>query len=377
LDSFLFLKLFFSQSQFSFLPLQPTKKKFMKDITWKIASIFILIYVFVFGMLVPLKPGVERVSVANAKAGDTLQLGIEGYNTAFDAASSNKVWLKIDDKNAIQASTIRVESRTKLTATFHIPSFLPDPKKVSESSLILDNDADGAFAYPGAVFITQDSINANIGKSLWTQVPQQLHKTPFVNFPYRNILGETIRNTYFHVPLWFGMIILFIISGWHSGAYLKRKDKRDDAIAVAYTNIGLLYGILGIITGAIWAKNTWGQYWSFDVKQNMAAICTLIYGAYFVLRGSFEDEEKKARISAVYNIFAFCAMIPLLFVIPRLTESLHPGNGGNPAFGGEDLDNTMRMIFYPAIIGFSMFGAWIAQLIWRIRLIEEKKMMEE
>lgn len=349
----------------------------MKDITWKIASIFILIYVFVFGMLIPLKPGVERVSTSKAKAGDTLQLGVVGYNTAFNTASSNKVWLKLSDKNAIQANTIKVESRNKLTAIFYIPNFLPIGAKVKESTLLIDNDADGAFAYPGAVFITQDSINEAVGNTLWNQLPQNLHKTPFVNFPYRNILGETIRNTYFHVPLWFGMIILFVISGWHSGQYLRKRNKKDDLIAVAYTNVGLLYGILGIITGAIWAKNTWGQYWSFDVKQNMAAICTLIYGAYFVLRGSFEDEEKKARISGVYNIFAFCAMIPLLFVIPRLTESLHPGNGGNPAFGGEDLDNTMRMIFYPAIIGFSMFGAWIAQLIWRIQLIEEKRMMNE
>ncbi len=68
----------------------------------------------------------------------------------------------------------------------------------------------------------------------------------------------------------------------------------------------------------------------------------------------------------MYNVFAFVALIPLIFVIPRLTDSLHPGAGGNPALGGEDLDNTMRMIFYPAIIGWTLLGAWMAQLNYRI-----------
>ncbi len=327
-------------------------------------------------MLIPLKPGVDSVSASKAKAGDTLVLGIMGYNTMFTAATNNRFWLKIDSTAAIQAISASTENRTNTKATFVIPAFLPNAKKVAEATLLIDSDADGAFAYPSAVFITQDSVNQSFGRTFWTETPKDLHKTPFTTFPYRNILSETIRNTYFHVPLWFGMMILFGISGWHSGQFLKKRNRKDDAIAVAYTNVGVLFGILGIITGAIWAKNTWGQYWSFDVKQNMAAICVLIYAAYFVLRGSFDDDEKKARISAVYNIFAFIAMIPLLFVIPRLTASLHPGNGGNPGFGGEDLDNTMRTIFYPAIIGFTMFGAWMAQLLWRSEVVKDK-MMEE
>ncbi|MEL6923730.1 MAG: cytochrome c assembly protein, partial [Bacteroidota bacterium] len=65
-------------------------------------------------------------------------------------------------------------------------------------------------------------------------------------------------------------------------------------------------------------------------------------------------------------IFAFAALIPLIFVIPRMTEgSLHPGNGGNPGFGGEDLDNTMRMVFYPAIIGWILMGMWMSRLVYR------------
>ena len=95
-----------------------------------------------------------------------------------------------------------------------------------------------------------------------------------------------------------------------------------------------------------------------------------------ILRSSIDDVDKKARISAAYAIFAFCTVIPLLFVVPRITDSLHPGNGGNPAFGGDDMDNTMRMVFYPAIIGFTLLGIWIGQIILRLRRVEEKYHME-
>ncbi|MFT6937764.1 MAG: heme exporter protein C [Saprospiraceae bacterium] len=98
----------------------------------------------------------------------------------------------------------------------------------------------------------------------------------------------------------------------------------------------------------------------------MSAIALLIYMAYFVLRSSFDDEQQQARLSAIYNIFAFVSLVPLLFIIPRMYDSLHPGNGGNPAFGSEDLDNTMRMVFYPAVIGWTLLGFWIANLLARM-----------
>ncbi len=100
-----------------------------------------------------------------------------------------------------------------------------------------------------------------------------------------------------------------------------------------------------------------------------------MYFAYLILRGSFDDDQRRARISAVYNIFAFAVFIPLIFIVPRLTDSLHPGNGGNPAFGKYDMDNRMRMVFYPAIIGFTLLGVWITEL--RVRLRRVKAVLEE
>jgi heme exporter protein C len=90
------------------------------------------------------------------------------------------------------------------------------------------------------------------------------------------------------------------------------------------------------------------------------------------LRGSVDDEQKRARFSAVYNVFAYVMMNVFILIMPRLTASLHPGNGGNPAFKSYDLDNQMRMVFYPATIGWIIIGVWILTLQIRKRTIETK-----
>ena len=191
--------------------------------------------------------------------------------------------------------------------------------------------------------------------------------------PALPVLHETIRNLYFHVPMWMGMLTVFVVSVYYSVKYLQTGDEKHDLAAVECVNTGLVFYTLGLITGMIWAKHTWGDYWSGDPKQNSAAIAFLLYCAYLVLRNSVDEEQKRAKISAIYNIFAFPIMVVLIFVLPRLTDSLHPGSGGNPAFGRYDLDNGMKLAFYPAMLGWSLIALWIATLRYRIRLIENKR----
>lgn len=191
--------------------------------------------------------------------------------------------------------------------------------------------------------------------------------------PRLAILNETIRALYFHVPMWFGMIILFTVSVVYSIKYLSNPSRRNDLLAVEFANAGIIFGILGMLTGMLWANYTWGEPWSGDPKQNASAIALLIYFAYLVLRNALEDDQQRARIGAIYNVFAFAAMIPLLFILPRLTDSLHPGNGGNPGFNAYDLDSKLRAVFYPAVIGWTLMGVWLATLRVRIRKLEEAK----
>jgi heme exporter protein C len=194
------------------------------------------------------------------------------------------------------------------------------------------------------------------------------------NVPRLPILNETIRHVYYHVPLWFAMMILMTISMVRSFQYLKDGDINYDHAAFQYAHVAFLFGILGFITGAIWGNFTWGDPLPIDPKLIAVEIGMLIYAAYFVLRGSFEDEQKKARLSAVYNIFAFAAFMPLVWILPRVTDSLHPGNGGNPAFGKYDMDNAMRLVFYPAVIGWILIGLWISSIRIRIKKLEYAKL---
>jgi len=337
---------------------------------WKALGVILLIYVFVAGMVVPLSPGLLEVEPNSTSTGSLVELDVVGYNSRFQSGGEIRAWLKLDDERALAAEAIEVEDERHMQATFDIPRFLPVDRRVQDFTLVVDNELDGTSVLPKAVFVTQDSLQPEQGAALWPNGPiEGLHERWTMTFPFRNILYESIRNTYFHVPLWFAMVFIFIGSVVFSIRYLRTGQLLEDSRAQAFTKVGIFFGLLGLATGAIWAKNTWGAYWSGDVKQNMTAIALLIYFAYFILRAVFEDPDKRARISAVYNIFAFVALIPLIYVIPRLTDSLHPGAGGNPAFGSQDLDNTMRMVFYPAIIGWTLMGFWIADLLYRMEKV--------
>ena len=190
--------------------------------------------------------------------------------------------------------------------------------------------------------------------------------------PRLPILNETIRALYFHVTMWFGMILMLLVAVIYSVKYLRSGNLKHDDIAIEFTNTAILFGVLGIATGMLWAKFTWGDYWSGDPKQNGSAIALLMYFAYLILRNSLIDVHQRARIGAVYNILAFAVYIPLIFVLPRLTDSLHPGNGGNPGFNAYDLDSNLRWVFYPAIVGWTLLGVWISTLRVRYRRLERK-----
>lgn len=191
--------------------------------------------------------------------------------------------------------------------------------------------------------------------------------------PRLDILNETIRNVYYHVPVWFAMLFMMTVSLIYSVMSLSSNDIKKDSRAYNAAVVGFFFSIPGLLTGSVWARYTWGTWWTFqDPKLNGVAISILIYLAYFILRSSVDDESKRARISAVYNIFAFVMMNVFIMVLPRLTDSLHPGNGGNPAFAKYDLDANMRMVFYPAVVGWILFSFWIFEIRNRITLLKQR-----
>jgi heme exporter protein C len=189
--------------------------------------------------------------------------------------------------------------------------------------------------------------------------------------PRLPILNETIRLNYFHTPMWFSMMFQFTFSVWASVKYLRSNEIGYDDYAVESAKVGFFFGILGLCTGMAWANFTWGTFWTNDPKLNNTSIGLLIYAAYFVLRNAVNDEVQRGRLSAVYNIFSFAALIPLIYILPRMAEnSLHPGSGDNPTFRLFDLAHNMKFVVYTAIIGFSMLGAWLANILVRLRKLK-------
>ena len=200
------------------------------------------------------------------------------------------------------------------------------------------------------------------------------------------ILNETIRNLYFHVCMWFSMMILFIVSVVNAVKYLRTNSLRYDILSRQYAVVGIVYGLLGYATGMIWASYTWadpnnpaGASFAAIAREPKligTGIALLIYAAYLVLRDSITDLDKKARISSVYNIFAFAFLFPSIWIIPRLLPSLHPGGEGNPALNYNDIDARMRVVFYPAVLGWTLLGVWIASLKVRLNFLKEKTLLK-
>jgi len=206
-----------------------------------------------------------------------------------------------------------------------------------------------------------------------------------IKIPELPALEETSRNLFFHVGMWMSMMTLFTISLVHSIRYLRTFNLKYDIYARQYAAVGIIFGLLGYATGSIWMSYTWADpnnpaFESFSAvarepKLIGAAVALLIYFAYMILRDSVSDIDKKARVSAVYNIFAYAMLFPTIWIVPRLLPSLHPGQEGNPAMNFKDVSPEMRMIEYPAFIAWTLLGVWIATLKIRVQLLKEKNML--
>lgn len=191
--------------------------------------------------------------------------------------------------------------------------------------------------------------------------------------PQLPVIRESVRNIYFHVGMWFSMMFTLFVSVFFSLRYLRRFCPDDDLKAVVAAKTGLVFGSLGLLTGMVWAYNTWGAFWINDPKLNGAAVGMLTYLAYLVLRGSVENPDKKARLAAVYNVFAFVIFFVFIMILPRLAPaSIHPGIDGNPALATGDLDPRMQKVFFPAIAGWFIFAWWIFRVYYRVILLNKQ-----
>lgn len=329
------------------------KNKFLQ-----LFCIFLIAYSILGGLLLPLSPNIESIEYTKEDSIIQFKLFVPKVTSLKNDVYLIKNTLKNEPKT-ILIPIKNIKLNDTIFVDFLSPNYFKGVKKGESFDILCSNSMDGDMYYFSAFYIDTAIANTLTPKVL---LPNNNLKKFKWSFPNRNILKESIRNLFFHVPMWFTMIALLIYSLVYSIKYLLKGHILDDIKASEGAYMALFFGFIGILTGMIWAKHTWGTYWTNDPKLNGAAIGMLAYFAYMILRNSIPDTIKKARLSAVYNIFSFTIYMVFIMILPRINDSLHPGNGGNPGFNIYEQDNTMRLFFYPAVIGWILLGFWLKDI---------------
>ncbi len=179
--------------------------------------------------------------------------------------------------------------------------------------------------------------------------------------PAQGFIGESSRIVFFHVPCAWTSALAFLVAAAYSAAYLAKRNPVHDDVAAGAVRLGLLFAVLALVTGALFAKIMWGAYWNWDPRESCFLLLIFLYAAYLFLRAAVEDPERRARMSAAYALFAAVLMPFLFFVAPRVTSSLHPQTVINPQ-GKILMDGPTKAVFFGALIGFSWLFLWMLGL---------------
>ena len=205
----------------------------------------------------------------------------------------------------------------------------------------------------------------------------------FVWAPLKEGLGEFTRVLYFHVPVAWMAVLFFLLAAYYSYRYLRSRNLLYDAYAKISNELGILFALLATITGSIWAKMIWHSYWNWDPRETSIFILLLIYGAYFSLRSALEQEDRRARLSAVYSLLAFVTVPFFIFIVPRIYFSLHPEPVLN-AQGKLNMETRQRIVFFSSLILQTILFLWVfnirrtqVKLKMMIRRYKETKLFEE
>lgn len=199
---------------------------------------------------------------------------------------------------------------------------------------------------------------------------------PWITLPYIIGLEERARIIFFHVPMAWVAFIAYLVAMVFGIKYLKNRDLADDAMSASAASVGTLFTILATLTGAVWAKFNWGEYWNWDPRQTTIFLLLLVYAAYFVLRASINDEQVRARLSSVYAVIAFVTVPFLIFILPRLAPGLHPGSADDTNIGpllsttSDAINLTKQLVFLLALFSFTLVYFWLMNIRYRALTVE-------
>ncbi len=190
----------------------------------------------------------------------------------------------------------------------------------------------------------------------------------FMYAPPEATLGDAYRVFYLHVPSAWVSYLAFGITLIGSIIYLIKKSSKWDLLAEASAKLGIVFCIVALLSGSIWANMTWGSYWNWDPRETTTLILLITYIAYLSFRMAIDDIDKKARLSSVLGILGFIS-VPLSYVSVELF-TLHPG-GGVP-LSKLNLTSPMMTTLMIALIGVSMIYLFLLKRTLDLMKIESK-----
>jgi len=190
----------------------------------------------------------------------------------------------------------------------------------------------------------------------------------FFYAPREAVMGEVQRVFYFHVAAGWVGALAFLVTAVAGVLYLARGNRRWDIVAQASVEIGVVFTLINIVSGSIWARPIWNTWWTWDPRLVTATVMELIYIAYLMLRQGLEDPGRRARFGAVYGILGFLS-VPLTFLSIRIFRTIHPvvvGNSDPTAQGAFDMTPRMLQAFMFSLMTFTFL---YATALWhRVRL---------
>ena len=181
--------------------------------------------------------------------------------------------------------------------------------------------------------------------------------------PTERTMGLIQRIFYFHMPFGITAFAAFFISFFASIAYLRSRAPKWDWLAVSSAEIGIPFITVMLVTGSIWAHPVWGIWWTWDARLTSTFVLWVLYVCYLLLRNLIEDPERRAVVSAVFNVFA-AFDIPLVYFSIWFFRTQHP----QPVIGaGGSLDQRMFDV---------LVVCWVATLGILVVLLRQRYQME-
>lgn len=181
----------------------------------------------------------------------------------------------------------------------------------------------------------------------------------YVYAPVEAVMGIVQKIFYIHLPLAWWSFASFFVVFVASIAYLRTRAARWDRLAAAAAEVGVLCSTLALLTGSLWARHSWGVWWTWDPRLTTTLILWFVYTAYLVLRTLDISEARRGKICAVVGIVAFID-VPLVFISARLWRSIHPAVF---ASRGGGLDEAMKITVITCVAAFGFI--WAAMVLLR------------